>query len=107
MYAGGFGARPPVPAVVVGIGEKNGRRVYDVRLEGESSPMERDRWGYEDQITMLEPYSPLGFGANAAQTFLRAVPGRGPVHSRCASCGAALFHLESCETPEEVCSCLS
>ena len=42
---------PTLPAFVTGFGEKNGRPLVDLRIEGETNPLERDRWGYLDQVT--------------------------------------------------------
>lgn len=46
FYRGAFGRDQAKPATIVGIGQKNGRLVYDVRLDDGG-----ECWGYADQIT--------------------------------------------------------
>jgi hypothetical protein len=49
----------PLPGTIIGTGEKNGKVVYDVKLEGIELEVEIDcidpstRWGYEDQFSLL------------------------------------------------------
>lgn len=44
MFRGAWGTQPPVECKVTGIGEKNGRLVYDNSL---------GLWGYADQYTSV------------------------------------------------------
>ena len=37
-------------AVVVGTGEERGETVYDLTIVGKTNPLERNRWGYADQV---------------------------------------------------------
>lgn len=41
MWRGGFGTEPAKPATIVGLGNKNGRPLYD---------LDNDHWAYETQI---------------------------------------------------------
>ena len=41
------------PATVIGNGEKNGRKLYDIELLNPASAMERFRWGYAEQLSPL------------------------------------------------------
>lgn len=43
--------RGRLPAIIEGIGDKDDRLVYDVTIEGEKDQFERDKWGYEDQLS--------------------------------------------------------
>jgi hypothetical protein len=40
-----------LPAIVTGFGEKNGETVIDVAVENAADALDRNRWGYTDQIT--------------------------------------------------------
>lgn len=41
MWSGGWGSRAPVPARIFGLGEKNGKPVYD---------LDNGHWAYEYQL---------------------------------------------------------
>ncbi len=49
LYRGAFGVTFPVPCEIIGIGEKNGRVVYDNDL---------GRWGYADQYDVGPDHDP-------------------------------------------------
>ena len=48
-YTKNFGNGPEYPAVILGIGKRDGDTVYDVRLDYEGAK-EHTSWGYEDQF---------------------------------------------------------
>lgn len=48
IWRGGWGSRPPLPARIVGQGEKNESPVYD---------LENGHWAYEDQLQPMEDQS--------------------------------------------------
>lgn len=48
-YTKNFGSGPEYPAIILGIGKRDGDTVYDVRLDYEGAK-EHTNWGYEDQF---------------------------------------------------------
>lgn len=52
MWCGGWGSRPPKPARIVGLGEKNDEPVYD---------LDNGHWAYEYQLDLRMEVEPAAY----------------------------------------------